>query len=288
MASAGVSSPARAGQLARCRVSAWLVIGLGVLVGSVAGVGLVVVISAGFALSFDAVSAVGRASGVRPELAWLLPAAVDGAMAVGAVTAVVVRRLGRSTVYPWLVVLVNAGISVAGNGLHAYAGASMALPGGVAVAVSAVPAINLALSVHLLVVLVEVLADAVARSAPVGDGAEQGLIVAEQYLSDDSVRPERCVASDPGSGGGDAVVRDGPTAAETVGSLDTEDGPGGRDVDGRLSGRGLQRAAWQWAQRNRRSDGSLVSGDELARAFGRSPRWGRYVKHAGSAGILDS
>jgi hypothetical protein len=64
---------------------------------------------------------VGRASGIRDGWAWLLPTAIDGAMAV---TAVVVRRLGRSTAYRWMVVLVNAAISVACNALRAYAGAA--------------------------------------------------------------------------------------------------------------------------------------------------------------------
>jgi hypothetical protein len=51
-----------------------------------------------------------------------LPTAIDGAMSVATVTAVVMRRMGRSTLYPWTVVLVNAAFSVAGNALHAYAG----------------------------------------------------------------------------------------------------------------------------------------------------------------------
>ncbi|WP_310741384.1 DUF2637 domain-containing protein [Microbispora sp. H10670] len=51
-------------------------------------------------------------------------------------------------------------------------------------------------------------------------------------------------------------------------------------------GRVLQRAAWQWAQQNRQEDGDLPSGVAIARAFARSPRWGRLVKKAGLAGEL--
>src|SRR5512139_3107002 len=138
----------------------YLLVALGGLAALIVSIGLAAVISAGFALSFDAIGTVGRASGMRADLAWLLPAAVDGAMAVGTVTAVVVRRLQRPTVYPWAVVLVNSAISVACNGLHAYEGTAMELPTPIAVAVSAVPAINLALSVHLLVLLVDAVADA--------------------------------------------------------------------------------------------------------------------------------
>lgn len=51
-------------------------------------------------------------------------------------------------------------------------------------------------------------------------------------------------------------------------------------------GRALQREAWRWAQRNRQADGELPSGVAIARAFARSPRWGRLVKKAGTAGEL--
>jgi hypothetical protein len=45
-----------------------------------------------------------------------------------------------------------------------------------------------------------------------------------------------------------------------------------------------QRLAWQWAQANQADDGSLPSGREIARQFGRHERWGRLVKRSGSAG----
>ncbi|WP_030506717.1 DUF2637 domain-containing protein [Microbispora rosea] len=48
----------------------------------------------------------------------------------------------------------------------------------------------------------------------------------------------------------------------------------------------LQREAWRWAQQNRQTDGDLPSGVVIARAFARSPRWGRFVKSAGLAGEL--
>ncbi|MEU8196220.1 DUF2637 domain-containing protein [Microbispora amethystogenes] len=52
------------------------------------------------------------------------------------------------------------------------------------------------------------------------------------------------------------------------------------------NGRALQREAWRWAQRNRQADGELPSGVAIARAFARSPRWGRLVKSSGTAGEL--
>jgi len=51
-------------------------------------------------------------------------------------------------------------------------------------------------------------------------------------------------------------------------------------------GRVLQREAWRWAQQNRAADGDLPTGVAIARAFARSPRWGRLVKRAGLAGEL--
>jgi Protein of unknown function (DUF2637) len=53
---------------------------------------------------------------------------------------------------------------------------------------------------------------------------------------------------------------------------------------GAAAGRDLQRQAWQWAKDNRASDGSLPSGREIARQYGRHERWGRLVKRSGCAG----
>jgi hypothetical protein len=50
--------------------------------------------------------------------------------------------------------------------------------------------------------------------------------------------------------------------------------------------RDLQRQAWQWALANRAGDGSLPSGREIARQYGRHERWGRLVKRSGAAGEL--
>jgi hypothetical protein len=53
---------------------------------------------------------------------------------------------------------------------------------------------------------------------------------------------------------------------------------------GSVLGRDLQRQAWQWALANRSGDGSLPSGREIARQYGRHERWGRLVKSSGTAG----
>jgi hypothetical protein len=50
----------------------------------------------------------------------------------------------------------------------------------------------------------------------------------------------------------------------------------------------LRWQAWQWALANRAGDGSLPSGREIARRYGRHERWGRLVKRSGAAGELAS
>jgi hypothetical protein len=61
-------------------------------------------------------------------------------------------------------------------------------------------------------------------------------------------------------------------------------GQGGAGSDS--AARGTQRQAWQWALDRRASDGSLPSGREIARQYGRQDRWGRMVKCAGISGEL--
>lgn len=135
-------------------------IALGVVAGMIATGGTLAVAVAGFTLSYDAIRKVGVAAGVRVDWAWLLPVSIDGAMAVATVTAVVMSRMGRRNWYPWAVVIVGASISIACNAVHAQMRDAIQLGDETAMAVSAIPAVMLALSVHLLVVLI----DAAARA----------------------------------------------------------------------------------------------------------------------------
>jgi hypothetical protein len=48
----------------------------------------------------------------------------------------------------------------------------------------------------------------------------------------------------------------------------------------------LRQQAWQWALAHRAGDGSLPSGRQIARQYGRHERWGRLVKYSGAAGEL--
>jgi hypothetical protein len=76
---------------------------------------------------------------------------------------------------------------------------------------------------------------------------------------------------------GGASAGRSPARRPVLGEREQGIGGGGRD---------LQRQAWHWALANRASDGSLPSGRQIARQYGRHERWGRLVKRSGSAGQL--
>lgn len=136
----------------------------------VATVGTLAVIAAGFVLSFDAIKAVGEAASINPDVAWLLPVAIDGAMAVATITAIVLRFLGRQVWYPWLVVVVGVVISVWCNAEHAgLRGGVIDLGADTARAVSAIPAVTLFLSIHLLITLALAVVSVPAPVPPVRD-----------------------------------------------------------------------------------------------------------------------
>jgi hypothetical protein len=83
--------------------------------------------------------------------------------------------------------------------------------------------------------------------------------------------------------------RSAPPGAETVAA---KSAALGRSADRalttplRAAGREVWLDAWNWAQDNRAGDGSLPSGGEIARQYGRHERWGRLVKRSGLAGEL--
>ncbi|MEU9891473.1 DUF2637 domain-containing protein [Sphaerisporangium sp. NPDC051011] len=87
------------------------------------------------------------------------------------------------------------------------------------------------------------------------------------------------------------VEEPGPGAGETglVVTAELLDLSQGQDLEDSEDEHGsdvahLHRAAWRWALANRQPDGSLPSGTLIARRFGRSPRWGRWIKNAGLGG----
>jgi hypothetical protein len=120
--------------------------------------GTLAVAVAAFTLSYDAIRSVGIAANTRASWAWMLPVSIDGAMGVATVAVLLLKQLGRSTWYPWVVVATGVLVSAGCNGLHAGGeGGHLELPGQSARAVGVIPPLMLALSVHLLAVLVKAL-----------------------------------------------------------------------------------------------------------------------------------
>lgn len=123
---------------------------LAFLIAAVATLGV-----AAFTLSFDALRGLAVAAGVNERLAWLWPVIVDGFICVATVAAVLLRPRGwRIAWYPWATLAAAAFVSVSGNALHARSHADLtAVSLTVAGLVSAVPAVVVLLSSHMLVVL---------------------------------------------------------------------------------------------------------------------------------------
>jgi Protein of unknown function (DUF2637) len=99
------------------------------------------------------------------------------------------------------------------------------------------------------------------------------LLMRQVRRAADGSRPSRPHTA---SGAGAA----GPAAPARAARSDSDQVRGVRDG----SGRDLQLQAWHWALAHTAVDGSLPSGQEIARRFARHERWGRLVKQAGAAG----
>lgn len=129
----------------------------------------IVVVAAAFALSFNAISSVGRMAGVDESIAWLMPVCIDGAIIVGTVAWLWkhIHNGGRGTIaerlrvvaYPATVVLAGTIVSVWLNATHAQyhrpgVSATRSLDEAAAMVVSALPAVFLAVIVHLVADLI--------------------------------------------------------------------------------------------------------------------------------------
>jgi Protein of unknown function (DUF2637) len=110
---------------------------------------------AGWALSFDALVSGAHSIGIRPQLTWVFPIVIDGLMATCYFATFSLRNASFWTrSYVWVVLLWTIVLSVTGNALHAWlhrdqieVGLALAIPG------SAVPALSLALVIHVHVIL---------------------------------------------------------------------------------------------------------------------------------------
>jgi hypothetical protein len=90
----------------------------------------------------------------------------------------------------------------------------------------------------------------------------------------------------PGQPGRLSAAAAGAVASEHA-TVSQSPGRGGA-APRKVAGREMWLDAWRWALDNRAEDGSLPSGEKIARQFGRHERWGRLVKRSGLAGELSA
>lgn len=114
--------------------------------------GTVLIAAGAFWLSFTALTDLARRSGIAAGQAWAWPLIVDGIIVVATV-AVVALAGTRLTWYPWMLLIVGAGLSVTANSVHAMVTADADVPALLAAAVAAVPPLVLLAITHLTVVL---------------------------------------------------------------------------------------------------------------------------------------
>ncbi|MFT4188518.1 MAG: DUF2637 domain-containing protein [Aeromicrobium sp.] len=240
------------------RSSTWL---LGVLVAVVAAIAV-----GAFTLSFDALSDLAVTAGIRVGLAWLLPLIVDGFIVAATLAAVVLRGRAAASIYAWATLVMFAGISVAGNALHAEGAAdATALPVTVAAGVSAVPAVALLLASHLLVIVMDGSSGKQNRTtAPPRASAAPRPRPGDETAASPS-GPSEPVAARP------AVDRPRPDPAD-VGSAPTATLTAKTDAVGAPAGDVAAQIAWIKAEL---AAGRDLTGAEVGGQFGFSAKTGR-------------
>ncbi|WP_442928460.1 DUF2637 domain-containing protein [Microbacterium sp. LB16] len=125
--------------------------------------GTVLIAAGAFWLSFTALADLARRSGIAAGQAWAWPLIVDGIIVVATV-AVVALTGTRRTWYPWMLLIIGAGLSVAANSIHAIVAADADVPALLAATVAAVPPLVLLAITHLTVILTRHQVEASPRS----------------------------------------------------------------------------------------------------------------------------
>lgn len=179
-----------------------------------------------FTLSFNALRAVGVASGITPRLAWMFPLTIDTVILFGTWAAFRFRARGAAgTWYAWVLLVVFAAASWTGNFLHAepVPVGDMELSRPVASLFSSVPSLSLLLTTHMLVLI------AVRRGEERDhEPAAEPVAVAVSGQTKEPNPPARAQLAAPGT-------KDTPSGA-LVGSVaespDTDVEPAGGRTDG--------------------------------------------------------
>jgi Protein of unknown function (DUF2637) len=182
-------------------------------------------------------------------VATLTPLSVDGMIVAASTTLLADSRAGeRGGKLPWALLVVGSAASLAAN-------VAVAQP-------TAAGRVIAAWSSFALIGAYELLMRQVRRGAAVRGRPQHAKPLAQMS----------------GREGGNGGVPRSRQPSSSAGS--------GRNGIGGGAGREMQRQAWHWALAHRASNGSLPSGREIARHYGRHERWGRLVKRAGAAGEL--
>jgi hypothetical protein len=182
-------------------------------------------------------------------VAALTPLSVDGMIVAASTTLLADSRAGeRSGKLPWALLVVGSAASLAAN-------VAVAQPATAGRIIAAWPS-------FALIGAYELLMRQVRRAAAVRGRPQYTKLVSQMSGRED--------------GGGEVPPRRQPSSGA---------GPGKERASGG-AGRDLQRQAWHWALAHRAADGSLPSGRDIARHYGRHERWGRLIKRAGAAGEL--
>jgi hypothetical protein len=181
-------------------------------------------------------------------VAALTPLSVDGMIVAASTTLLADSRAGgRGGLLPWALLVAGSAASLAAN----VAVAEPTLMGRV---IAAWPSFSLIAAYEMLMREVRRAAEADASTSrsgvSQGSGARAAATIARSQEKDRS-------PSSPAPSAG-AMAR----------------------------GRQVRVEAWRWAQDNRATDGSLPTGWEIGRQYGRHERWGRLVKRSGLAGEL--
>ena len=184
-------------------------------------------------------------------VAALTPFSVDGMIVAASTTLLADSRAGeRGGKLPWALLVAGSAASLAAN-------VAVAQPTAAGRVIAAWPSFALIGAYELLMRQV--------RRTAAGTGKPQPRKPGPQVCQRDA---------------GDTVQRRSP-------AHHGEPGGSGEGLAGRgAAGKELQRQAWHWALAHRAGDGSLPSGRQIARHYGRQERWGRLVKRAGTAGEL--
>lgn len=186
--------------------------------------GTVLLAAAAFILSFTALRDLAERSGIESGLSWLWPLIVDGIIIVATIS--VFALAGTRVVwYPWLLLILGSGVSVAANAIHAIVAAAPDVPDVLAAAVASVPPVVLVASTHLTAILIRHSRTVLTRTpeVPVADDAHEP--------NAPRTDPARAESDDLGVAG--PVKSDAPAPAPTL-SQAPAPAPAAEEEDARL------------------------------------------------------